>query len=186
MRYKIQDTRGKFVPRATAVVPLYLVSCVLCLVLSGCGFHLRGLDRAVLPAELAELRVVVQDSAAAHDPLLVAMRETLSTRAGARITERAEAPLLVLSGERIASQVLSVGTTGKVSEYLLRYEVSFRLLDAEGKERLAPQTIRLQRSYTFDPLNVLAKEREEQDIVRAMRSDAAGQIVRRLAKISFE
>jgi LPS-assembly lipoprotein len=158
----------------------------LYLVLSGCGFHLRGLDRAVLPAELAELRVVVQDSVAAHDPLLAAMREALTARADARITDRADAPVLVLSGERAVSQVLSVGTTGKVSEYLLRYEVSFRLLDAEGKERLAPQTIRLQRSYTFDPLNVLAKEREEKDLAHEMRTDAAGQIVRRLSRVSLK
>lgn len=154
--------------------------------LTSCGFHLRGLDKAVLPAELAELRVAVQDSVAAHDPLLVAMREALTTRAGARITERPDVPVLVLFGERADGQVLSVGATGKVSEYLLRYEVSFRLLDAEGKERLAPQTIRLQRSYTFDPLNVLAKEREEQSLKREMRADAAGQIVRRLAKTSFK
>lgn len=164
---------------------LLLAACGLLLV--SCGFHLRGLDKAVLPAELAELRLLgPPGTAMAHDELYVAMREALATQGGARVSESAAAPALVLSAERISTQVLSVGTSGKVSEYLLRYEVDFHVTDAAGRERLAPQTIRLQRSYTFDPLNVLAKEREERDLLRALRRDAAAQIVRRLAKIRFE
>lgn len=157
--------------------------------LVSCGFHLRGLDKAVLPAELAELRLLGPlgggAAAAAHDELYVAMREALVTQGGARLTESASAPALVLLAERVSTRVLSVGTSGKASEYLLRYELDFRLTDGAGRERLAPQTLRLQRSYTFDPLNVLAKEREERELLRALRRDAAAQIVRRLSKISL-
>lgn len=163
---------------------LLLVACSL--LLSSCGFHLRGGGTVEFPPALTTLRVVVADSQLANDPLLVAVKNALRTQAGVLIEEDVDVPKLVLAGERVESQVLSVGTTGKVSEYLLKYEVSFRLADAAGRVLSDPQTIKLQRDYRFDPLNVLAKEREEEDLKRLMRQDAASQIVRRLAKISFK
>jgi LPS-assembly lipoprotein len=38
------------------------------------------------------------------------------------------------------------------------------------------------RDYTFDPQNVLAKEREEAELKTAMRRDAVQQILRRLSR----
>ncbi len=170
--------------KALAHVFLFVASHML---LSACGFHLRGLDQAVLPAELAELRLLGPHGAPlARDELYVAMREALATQGGARLSESAGAPALILYTERVATQVLSVGTSGKVNEYLLRYELDFRLTDSAGRERLALQTVRLQRGYTFDPLNVLAKEREERDLLSALRREAAAQVVRRLSKVRFE
>jgi hypothetical protein len=73
-----------------------------------------------------------------------------------------------------------------VSEYLLKYELSFRLTDAAGQELAALQTIRLQRDYRFDPLNVLAKEREEQELKRDLQRDGVQQILRRLARTNLK
>ncbi len=165
--------------------------------LVSCGFHLRGVDKAVLPAELAVLRLAGPPAAAAAagrnsaapDELAAALREALAVQAGVRVVDETATEavaVLVLAAERVSTRVLSVGASGKVDEYLLRYEVDFRLLDADGRERLAPQTLRLERSYRFDPLRVLAKEREERDLVQALRREAAAQIVRRLARVSFE
>jgi LPS-assembly lipoprotein len=156
------------------------------LLLSSCGFHLRGTGATQLPEALSRLRVVAQDSKLAHDPLLVAMKEALRTQGGASIVETAGVPTLILSGENTGSDVLAVGAAGKVSAYLLRYEVTFHVRGADGKELLAAQTVRLRRDYVYDPLNVLAKEREEQELTRALRQDAVQQIVRRLAKASLK
>jgi LPS-assembly lipoprotein len=159
-----------------------LIALAGALLLSACGFHLRGTRATEWPAAIPEVRVRVADSRAAYEPLKLEMESTLRTQAGVAIVESDEAAQLVLSGERSDSRVLSVGSSGRVSEYLLRYEVSFRFLGTDGQELVASQTVRLLRDYTFDPTNVLAKEREESELKAAMRRDAVQQILRRLSR----
>jgi len=154
--------------------------------LSACGFHLRGAGKAELPAALSTLRVAIEGNQAANDPLLAAMKTALRTQAGVTVVDSVEAPLLLLSGERSDSQVLSVGTTGKADEYLLKYEVSFRLIGVDGKTLAEAQTVKLQRDHAFDRFNVIAKEREEVDLRRDMQRDAVQQVLRRLARITLK
>lgn len=152
------------------------------LLLNSCGFHLRGQGTATFPAALSSLRVQIAGSRQENDPLLAAVRNALRTQAKVDVRDEGELPVLVLQNERSQTEALSISTTGKALEYSLRYEVSFQLLDTAGGESFPPQTIRLRRDYIFDPLNVIAKQKEEDELLREMRRDAAGQIVRRLAR----
>lgn len=148
--------------------------------LAGCGFHLRGTGvGASLSTVLPAVRVVPPGSAA-YDPFTVAVRDAL-TQAGTRVVTDPKAPALVLTGETSTIRVAAVNTvTAKVSEYLLQYRTGFRLT---GLRPVAAQSIHLQRVYSFDPAQVLAREQQEQELMRDMRSDAAQQIVRRLARL---
>jgi len=58
--------------------------------------------------------------------------------------------------------------------------VQFRLHDADGIDWLPPGEIVLRRSYTFNQSEVLARDAEEQRLLREMQSDAVAQLVRRL------
>lgn len=128
------------------------------------------------------LRVAVQGSKLANDPLLVLAKNAIQNDPRAQITTDTAAPELVLFSETSDTQVLSVGSSGRASGYMLRYELSFRVTDAKGFDLIEPQTIRLIRDYTFDPTNVLAKEQEEQDLRRGMQRDAVQQVMRRLSR----
>ncbi|MHB8534306.1 MAG: LPS-assembly lipoprotein LptE [Sulfuricaulis sp.] len=154
------------------------------LLLSGCGFHLRGAGKYEMSPTLATLRVAVQGNQLQNDPLLVAVKNALRTQTDIQLEDSGNSPLLQLYGERLDSQVLSVGSTGKADEYLLKYEVSFHLLDRNGKPLSEPQTIRVQRNQTYDRLNVLSTQREEEEQRREMRRDAVQQILWRLARIT--
>lgn len=151
-----------------------------------CGFYLRGAEATALPESLSRLRVTVQDSKLANDPLLVMVMNALQSEAKATITNEADAPLLALFGERTETQVLSVTTSGQASGYTLKYQLSYRLTDARGQEMLPTQTVRMLRDYTFDPVNVLAKEQEEQELRRTMQREAIQQILRRLSRFKPE
>lgn len=155
-----------------------LGTLVLAGVLSACGFHLRGSGGGItLPAALSTVRVVAPGPAQ-NEPLTVAVRETLA-QAGARIVD-AGVPALVLVSEQVESRVASVSTaTAKASEYLLQYAVTFRL---DGPQSLPAQTVRLQRDFTADPTQVLAREQQERELLRDLRRDAAQQIVRRVVR----
>lgn len=158
---------------------------LLALATTGCGFHLRGAGKIEMPPPLSTLEVSVEGNQMENNPLLAAMKNALRSQTDVQLQELGEAPRLMLYGEQSDSQVLSVTSTGKVDEYLLKYEVSFRLINKDGKLLAPPQTVKVQRDHQFDRLNVLAKEREEQELRREMQRDAVQQILRRLSRITL-
>lgn len=168
-----------------AAIYFSLFSFLFSLLLGSCGFHLRGAGKVEMPSALSILQVRVEDSLLENHPLLVAMKSALRYQTDIQVQESGDAPQLILYGEQSDSQVLSVTSSGKVDEYLLKYEVSFRLMGKDGKPLSLPQTVKLQRDHRFDRLNVLAKEREEQELRREMQRDAVQQILRRLSRISI-
>ncbi|MBI3896682.1 MAG: hypothetical protein HY308_00125 [Gammaproteobacteria bacterium] len=147
--------------------------------LAGCGFHLRGSSGGVtLPASLAKVRIVMT-TAAANDPLAVAVRNAFA-QAGASVVDAVDVPTVSLSREDVESRVIGVSTTtAKANQYRLRYVVGFQL---SGPQPLPPQNVQLQRDFNYDPALTLAKEQEERELVRDMRNEAAQIIVRRLAR----
>ena len=185
MRYKVQDTRYKPARRLAAVVPLYLVSCILYLFLSGCGFHLRGASSVALPPELSTLRVTM--GGAGYPPLLVEVRNALLALGNVRLTDdvSASVPVLQLHGETSVSQVLAIDSSGRISAYLLNYRVDYSLVGTDSKPLLPKQSVKLQREYGFDRLNVIASEKQSEFLQKEMRRDAAQQILRRLASLNY-
>ncbi len=154
---------------------------LLGLTLSACGFHLRGQQAVALPPAFRHLRLV---SSSVNADLRNIIEDVLVTQGGAIIADTNQAPIttgdalpvLELKSEGINRQVLAVSVVGaKVSEYRLRYR-----LDYVWQQET--QSIQLLREYTFDPLNVLAKEREQELLVYEMQHEAARQILRRLAR----
>ena len=152
--------------------------------LTSCGFQLRGTDHATLPPALSVMRM----GGPVYSPLAREMRNVLREQAGVTVTEdiAVPAPTLTLSGEYLETQVLAIDVSGKVSDYLLNYRVSFSLTDATGSVLIPMQTVKLQREYTFDKLSVLAKEKEDEFLRQEMQRDAVQQILRRLASLRLQ
>ncbi|MCC7702206.1 hypothetical protein IGS59_08155 [Janthinobacterium sp. GW460P] len=155
----------------------------LTVLLSACGFHLRGSNGSfMLP--FATIYIGLPDSS----PLAIGLKryiraigstEVVNTRDGA------DAVLEVLSDPEMnrTKTILSLNTSGRVQEYQLGYSINFRVVDKAGNQLLAPTTISLVRPITFDDKQVLAKETEEAALYRDMRNDLVQQIMRRLAAI---
>jgi LPS-assembly lipoprotein len=142
--------------------------------LAGCGFQLRG--TAALPFN----SMYVQ--AASTSVFAIQLKRAVVTGSGARITERPEQAEVILQilSELQDKQILSLSGGGRVSEYQLRYRVSFRLTDSKNREHIPTSEIVLRRDYTYNDSQVLATESEEALLYRDMRNDAVGQLVRRL------
>ena len=155
----------------------------LTVLLSACGFHLRGSNGSfMLP--FATMYIDLSDTS----PLAIGLKryiraigstEVVNTRDGA------DAILEVLNDpERTQTKtILSLNKNGRVQEYQLGYSINFRVVDKAGNQLLAPTTISLVRPITFDESQVLAKETEEAALYRDMRNDLVQQIMRRLAAI---
>ena len=65
-------------------------------------------------------------------------------------------------------------------EYALAKRVQFRLHDKAGVDWMPPGEIIVRRSYTFNESQVLARDLQEQRLLREMQTDAIQQIIRRM------
>ena len=155
----------------------------LTVLLSACGFHLRGSNGSfMLP--FATMYIGLPETS----PLAIGLKRYIRAIRSTEVVgtkDGADAVLEVLSDpERNRTKtILSLNKNGRVQEYQLGYSINFRVLDKAGNQLLAPTTISLVRPITFDESQVLAKETEEAALYRDMRNDLVQQIMRRLAAI---
>lgn len=129
--------------------PSSLILLAAALLLPGCGFHLRG--EASLPFDSMYV-------AAAPTSLFAAqLKRAVGSGSKTRITETqkdAQVTLQILNEAR-EKQILSLSGAGRVSEYRLRYLVSFRLLDSKNIDRIPASEIVVQRDFAFNDQQVL-------------------------------
>jgi LPS-assembly lipoprotein len=150
-------------------------SIALCLLLSACGFALRG--SAELPAVLQPLQLENVDAAT---PL---GRELLRVFASNKVAlaDPAEGALysLAVATESGGERALSVNANARAGEYELSLGTEYQL-QRNGVPVAAPQALTLRRVYLADPENAIAKNEEAELIRTEMRRELALQLLRRL------
>ena len=158
---------------ATSIARMAIVAVVSC-ALAACGFHLRG------EATYAFTSIYVNGAGAPS--LAGELKRALAAASSARVVDSAKDAQVILDIPRVVDdkEVLSLTGAGSVREYELTKRVEFRLHDAEGGEWLPPGEITLRRSYSFSESEVLAREAQEQRLLKDMQTDAVQQLVRRL------
>lgn len=155
-----------------------LFACLL-LSLAACGFHLRGTQ----PQDLAFGFHSLYLKTDAETPFAQELRKALQANAVSVSGDAAGAQLLLEVGaEQFGKNILSLSGSGRVREYQLYYRVPLRAVDAQGVEWVRSEALSLTRIMAYDDTQILAKEQEEAQLYRDMRSDAVGQTIRRLAR----
>lgn len=144
--------------------------------LSACGFHLRG--QVGMPFGTLYLQTPNPGS-----PLAADLRRNLEAN-GVRLTDTADKAdvILDIAGERDDKQILTLGGSGRVTEYQLYYRVSLRAYDLKQQEWVPAEEVVIRRDYSYDDTRILAKEQEEAMLRQSMHSDMAQQIMRRLSR----
>ena len=149
----------------------------LALLLSACGFHLRG--AYTLPYE--SLYIDLPDNSVLGAGLKRQIRASGGTRMP-ELKEEAQAIFLQITELR-ERQILSLSTSGRVREVRLRFRFAFRVVDPKGRDLVPTTGIELTRDLTYDDSAILAKDQEEQLLWRDMESDLVQQVLRRLSTI---
>lgn len=148
------------------------------LVLSGCGFRLRGSQRFAF----STLAVLPNPGGALAAELVRSVGDRVQVLAADAPLTQAQVVLDILQEQREKTAV-GINTSGQVREFQLRIRVRFRIRTAQG-EALAPDAeILQQRDISFSESAVLAKEAEEALLYRDMQTDIVQQLLRRLATI---
>lgn len=153
-----------------------ILTMLVLTMLSACGFHPRVHSAFELPFQSLYIQ-----SANAYTPFIAELKRAVQA-AGAQIAESPDNAQLTLHivSETMDKKILSLSGAGRVREYQLNYRVSFRAHDREQQEWIAPAELVLQRNFSYDDAQVLAKEREELLLQEHVRNDAVQQILRRL------
>ena len=151
-----------------------LYSLFFPLLLSACGFHLRGgiTDRVQFPPTYLAGQTGALQREALH---------YLTVSEVPMAANEKDAQLVIdLIGEDVQRRVLSVGSDGKVQEYEVSYEAIYEVRRAGGTVLIARDTLGQQRDYTFSESEVLAKDTEQQRLVEDMRRDVVRQMMLRV------
>jgi LPS-assembly lipoprotein len=148
----------------------------LCILLASCGFRLQGSDGDLPP-------VAVETYLDAEDPytdFYASLRDALRDR-GATVVESptdASGVLRILEDDT-GQRILSVSARNVPREYEVFYLVTFSF-EADGSELLAPESLVVTRSYTYDETQVLGKSAEEDELRLSLARDLASRVLRRL------
>ncbi len=148
----------------------------LSVLLAACGFHLRG--QAGMPFTSLYVQAANPNTAFVQE-----LKRNLEFNKVELVSkpEQAEVILDIVS-ELPEKQILTLGGTGRVNEFQLRYRVSLRAYDLKQQDWIAAEEIVLYRDYTYDDTQILAKESEESLLYQSMRADMVQQIIRRLSR----
>lgn len=155
-------------------VDLAGVLLLAALLLSGCGFHLRG------AADLPFKSLYVQAPPTSLFGTQLKRVIGSSSKTDVVAEPKAAEAILQLLDERREKEILSLSGAGRVREFQLRYRVRYRVVDQKQRELVPTSEIVLRRDFSFNDEEALSKESEEALLFRDMQTDAVQQLLRRL------
>lgn len=143
---------------------------LLSLLLSACGWHLRGWQMA---NSLEALNLQAKDR---YSPLTLAVEDAMQQR---DIDNSAQAPLqLQLGNEVLHKRTVAVTSIGSPSQYELSLSVEYRFWRPQAPPTTAA-TATAFRVFDFNPSNTVAKTQEENTLLEEMRRELAHNILQK-------
>jgi LPS-assembly lipoprotein len=159
-----------------------LLLLLVTLLLGGCGFHLRGLGA---PAHFSFSSLYLEGHP--NEVFEGELRRELERVQGLTLkTSPSEAEVTIHFGPLINERtILSLSSTGLVSQYNLSMHMEFRAEDAQGNELLEPTTINITHVFNYNANEPLAKAQEETQLFEGMRLEVVQTVMRRLAALQL-
>jgi LPS-assembly lipoprotein len=147
------------------------------LLLSACGFHLRG--TAPLPQEMS---VTYISGTSEFGPLYDDFRKALESRSARVTPDRSEATaVLSILEDKSGTDVQTVNLGGKAIEYRLSRTVQFEVTTADGHLLVDSQSITQSRVVQFNVEGLLGSEREGETIRAELQRDVVNLAMLRIA-----
>ncbi|MEO6929253.1 MAG: LPS assembly lipoprotein LptE [Casimicrobiaceae bacterium] len=142
--------------------------------LGACGFHLRG------QATYHFQSIYVNAPGALA--FAVELKKALANAGSADLVEDPEKAQVILDIPLLIDDkdVLSLSPGGRAREFALQKRVQIRLHDKAGNDWLPTDEIIIRRTYLYDDTERLARQIQENRLLKEMQTDAVQQIVRRL------
>ena len=146
------------------------------LLLSGCGFKLRGTHD--LPEQLKTMHLYSLDR---YSELARVLKSYFAVNGITLVQENSDKSVteFILYKDKLDRRTLSLFPNGQVAEYGLIYSVKYAI--AVKGQVAQPFEFEIYRDYQDDPQSALAKSKELKLILKEMRQQAADKIIRQMA-----
>jgi LPS-assembly lipoprotein len=151
---------------------LLLLAC--CAGLVSCGFQLRGSEGSNLA-----LHQVHVSATNAYGEMQQELERGL-TESGVTLLPDVAPYTVRLLTERTARRAVASTASNTVSDYEIRSEVVFDLVDAGGQVVIPETRLFAERIYTSGNASLVSRSREEGLLIEEMRTEIAGQLIRRI------
>ena len=157
-----------------------LTYLLLSILITSCGFHLRGSQDFS--------KILPEVNVSGVNKYSDLGRELLRSLATANVNVFDESSIILnITNDTFSKRVLSVDSAGRANQYELRYDVSFTLVKTAKNEKeqkivdlIPAQNISEKREYLFDANLILATQDEENRLKQDMRQSVILQLMRRL------
>jgi LPS-assembly lipoprotein len=141
-----------------------LIALLMLLIISSCGFHMRGMTEIsfkTISLEGKELSFI-------KDLKKVLNRNKVAIVSS---TENPELRIELLS-EESEKRILSLSGQGLVREFEIFYRVRYRVKTIDSEIWSQENIIETRRDFTYSDSNLIGKEEEERQLNEAMRNEA--------------
>ena len=161
------------------VYRLLILSCVS-VILSSCGFSLRGSD--VLSSKFQVIQLDMEQPNSEFSRLLRRSLEVADVSIESVALTNSDSPVLLVSNERIVSRPITVNPRARAAQYEMRLSINIALGNAE-RYLISPETLMVERIYFEDIANIAGTQEEVEIITAEMRRELVNQLMRRLEAV---
>jgi len=152
----------------------------LCFALASCGFHLRTPEQESLGFTRLNLEC--------NRNIAWTLCENLERELAARsvvLSEDAELTLII-NELNSSERIFTINQDATADEYELTHEAKFTLEDATNTDARYENTISARRIYRYNANALLAKDREQEAIGKALDISLSREIIRQLTLIKIK
>ncbi len=163
------------------LIRLSLIASIA-VVLSACGFSLRGSD--ILSSKFDTLQLNAQQPNSEFSRLLRRSLEVADVNVEAVLPESldSELPVLAISNEQVVSRPVTVNPRARAAQYEIRLSINVALGRAD-ELLIDPETLFVERMYFEDIENISGNQEEIELITAEMRRELVNQLMRRLEAV---
>ena len=141
-----------------------LIAILLLLVITSCGFHMRGMT------EISFKTISLEGKELSFTKNL---KKILNTNKVAIVSPTDNPELRVeLLSEESEKRILSLSGQGLVREFEIFYRVRYRIKTSDSEIWSQENIIETRKDFTYSDSNLIGKEEEERQLNEAMRNEA--------------
>ena len=156
------------------------VMILVSLVLTGCGFHMRGsMDEKLLPSQLKAIHVEGDDRSDIYRLVTTRLRHS-----GVKLVDNSdEVPVLNLGNISVSNSAASLDNRSQVVEYVMLFNTDYSI--TLPHKPLQKFSARFSRVFLNKSSQALASSREQAQLRNEMEVQTADLILIQLSRVTF-
>ena len=150
------------------------------LLVSGCGFHLRGI--LTMPPELGRLYIEAPNQ---NTPFVQSLQRMLRVNNITLVSDKPSATaILHLSSIQSSQQLVALSGSSQAGQYQVNSRVKFSLRTVDGKVLLPPTVVTRSGYFNSNATQILSANNMGERLSNRMEQSIAQNIVTQLARVS--